>query len=155
MMLLVLIISSCGDVSIGNYNPDKPDEKEIIALLIQYQDAKNHFDLERLLSCLHDNGAFSFECGLMVSKERLKNELPGFWAGIRSGDPSAIPMVHECINGDYYKSGALNNPQVLIDGDTATATVLFTKGISRVEQFFSLIRENDQWLITRTEWGQS
>ena len=64
-------------------------------------------------------------------------------------------MVHECINGDYYKSGRLNNPQIEINGNKAEATVLFAKGLSRVLQYFSLLRENNRWLITRAEWGQS
>jgi hypothetical protein len=147
---------SCGcDSSIEKYEPKTEDEKEIISVLIQYQDAKNRFDLKRLLSFLHENGEFSFQCGLMVSKAKLEKMLPGFWTEITTGNPSVFPMVHECINGDYYKSGKLNNPQIEINGNKAEATVLFKKGLSRVPQYFSMLRENDRWLITRTEWGPS
>ena len=65
-------------------------------------------------------------------------------------------MVHECINGDSYKSGKLNNPHIeIINGSRAVAKVLFTKGFSRLLQYFSLRRENGRWLITYTEWGNS
>lgn len=37
-----------------------------LTLLIQYQDAKENYDIEKMLSCLDDQGEFSFECGLMV-----------------------------------------------------------------------------------------
>ena len=143
------------DSPIEKYASRNEDEKEIISVLIRYQNAKNRFDLKRLLSLLHENGEFSFQCGLMVSKAKLAKMLPEFWTGIKSGDASVFPMVHECINGDYYKSGRLNNPQIEINGNKAEATVLFAKGLSRVLQYFSLLRENNRWLITRAEWGQS
>ncbi|MBI9082270.1 MAG: nuclear transport factor 2 family protein [Desulfobacterales bacterium] len=154
-IILAMVLSSCCDTSIGKYEPKSQDEREIISLLNQYQDAKNHFDIERYLSLLHDKGEFTFECGRMVSKASLIKELPGFWTEIRTGNPAFIPMIHECINGDYYKSGELNNPRISINNHTAEATVLFIKGISRVLLYVSMIRENDRWLITRTEWGQS
>ena len=81
--------------------------------------------------------------------------LPGFWTVLRSGDTAVIPLVHECINGDYYESGAFNNPEIEVNDETAYAKVLFTNGVCRVLLNFSMCRENDRWLITRTEWGES
>lgn len=91
----------------------------------------------------------------MVTKVVLEEELPDFWADIQSGNAAVFPIVHECINGDYYKSGELNNPQIEINNNTTEVTVLFTKGVCRVELYFSMLYENDRWLITRTEWGHS
>jgi hypothetical protein len=155
LIITAFVIFSCCDAPIATYEPKNQDEKEIISVLIQYQDAKNHFDIERLVSFLHDKGEFTFQCGRMVTKAVLKEEFPSFWADIRSGNAAVFPIVHECINGDYYKSGELNNPQIEIDNDTAVATVLFTNGVCRVDLYFSMLRENDRWLITRTEWGHS
>ena len=135
----------CGcDTPIDKYEPRGRDEKEILSVLIQYQNAKNNFDIDQLLSLLHEDGKFSFRCGLMVSKARLKELLPGFWGEIRAGNGADSPIVHECINGDYYKSGTLNNLQIEIGDDKTEATVLFTKGFSRVLQYFSMVRENDR-----------
>ena len=91
----------------------------------------------------------------MVSKSELKKALPRLWAEIQSGDQTVIPLVHECINGDYVKSGDLSNPQIEIKSDTAEATVKFTGGFCRLPLHFSLLRESGRWLIIRTEWGQN
>lgn len=153
LLLIAVIISSCCDTSITNYKPKNQDERKIISLLIRYHDAKNHFDIEKLLSCLDDQGEFSFECGLMVSKAKLVELLPVFWAELKSGNPAVIPLVHECINGNYYSSGELNNAKIEIKNDKAEVTVLFTKGVCRVPFYLSMNQRNDQWLINRTEWG--
>ncbi len=155
LLIITLAISSCFDTPIANYEPKNEDEREIISVLIQYQDAKNHFDIEKFLFFLHDKGQFSFQCGRMVSKNILKEELPGFWAEVKSGNPGIIPITHECVNGDYYKSGELNNPHIEVNNDSAKATVSFSKGVLRLLQHFTLLREDDQWLIIRTEWGHS
>jgi hypothetical protein len=154
-VIILVIISSCCDTPIAEYKPKSQEESEIISLLIEYKEAKYHFAIEKLLPLLHDRGEFTFQCGQMVSKTRLKEMLPGFWSVLRSGDKAIIPLVHECINGDYYESGAFNNPEITIKDDTALANVLFTNGVCRVILYFSLCRENGGWLITRTEWGES
>jgi hypothetical protein len=155
LLIFTFTLFCCCDTPIDKYQPQDQDEKEILSVLIQYQNAKNHFEIDQLLSFLHENGKFSFQCGVMVSKVKLKELLPGFWAGIKAGNAAVFPMTHECVNGDYYKSGKLNNLQIEIGNDKAEVTVLFTKGFSRVLQYFSMVRENDRWLITRTEWGHS
>lgn len=154
LLFTFVIVCSC-DSPIEKYIPQDRDEKEILSVLIQYQDAKNRFDLDTFLSFLHENGEFSYQCGVMVSKAKLKKLLPGYWTEIMSGNSAAFSLVHECINGDSYKSGKLNNLQIEIRNDQAQVTALFTKGFTRVLQYFSMTRENDRWLITRTEWGQS
>jgi hypothetical protein len=150
---IAFVIISCGDIPMSEYQPKNQDEREIVSLLMKHQDAKNHFDIDKLLPLLHNEGKFSFECGRMISKRQLKTELPGFWADIKSGNTAIIPIVHECINGDYFKTGELNNPKIVIHSETARAAVLFTNGVCRIEQYFSLVRENHKWLINRTEWG--
>ena len=155
LLILAFVFVSCGDSSLVEYKPKSQEESEIISLLIEYKEAKYQFEIEKLLPLLHDRGEFTFQCGQMVSKARLKEMLPEFWAKLRSGDTAIIPLVHECINGDYYESGAFNNPEIEVNDDTALANVLFTNGVCRVRLYFSMRRENDRWLITRTEWGES
>lgn len=154
-LLLVtgLNIIACSDSPITEYVARDLDEEEIISVLTRYRDAKNHVDVDRFLSLLDDRGAFAFQCGRMVTKAVLKAELPGFWAAIQAGDATVFPIVHECINGDYYKTGELNNPQIQIKNDNATVTVLFTNGVCRVPLHLSMIRKNDRWLINQTQWG--
>ena len=146
------LFSAC-DAPISEYAPGGPDEKEILSVVMQYQEAKNHFDIDRLLSFLHNGGTFTFKCGMMVSKAKLGKDLPVLWAALQEGDSSVIPLVHECINGDCYKTGALYNPKVVIDGDKAEVTVLYKKSVCKVLEYFTMCRENGRWLITKTEWG--
>lgn len=155
IITIVSAVSSGCDSPVAKYEPQNQDEREIIAVVIQYQDSRNHFDIEKLLSLLHNNGQFTFECGRMVSKSVIKEELPILWSELKSGNSAVIPLVHECINGDYHKSGELNNPQIAINDDKAKVTVMFTKGFTRLLLYFSMLRENDRWLITRTEWGHN
>jgi hypothetical protein len=150
----ILLASGC-DTSITQYAPRNQAETEIVALLMEYKAAKYNFEIEKMLPLLHDMGEFTFQCGQMVSKTGLKEKLPEFWATLRSGDTAVIPLVHECINGDYYQSGEFNNPEIVIRDNTARADVLFTHGVCRVILHFTLCRENDRWQITRTEWGES
>ena len=155
ILTAVAVFSGC-DRSISEYRAGNEAEREIISVLTQYQDAKNQFDMEKLLFLLHDKGKFSFACGMMVSKSELKKVLPVFWAEMTSEKLGIVPMAHECLNGDYYKSGELKNPEIRIHNDTAKATVRFTKRFSSsLLLYFSMVRENDRWLITRTEWGPS
>ncbi len=155
LITISFLIFSCGGTSIAQYEPKNQDERIIISLLIQYQEAKNNFDVQKLLSFLHDKGKFSFACGRMVSKTRLMELLPELWVAVRSGNSAVIPIVHECINGDYYKSGELSNPQIQFGKDTAEVTVAYANGFCRLPLYFSMCREKGQWLITRTEWGQN
>jgi hypothetical protein len=153
LLIIALAILSCSDAPISRYEPKNQDEREIISLLVHYQDARNDLDIDRFLSLLHDNGEFGFQCGRMVSKAVLKKELPLFWADIQSGNTTVIPIVHECINGDYYRTGQLANPHIEIVNETAVGTVLFTKGVCRVPLYFTMSRDMGGWRITRTEWG--
>jgi len=155
LAIFLFFIICCSDAPIEDYAPRGPAESEIIAVLGQYQEARNRFDLARLLPLLHEKGEFTFQCGMMVSKARLKDMLPGFWAELKAGNSAVIPLVHECINGDYFHTGRLNNPRIAIHGDEAQATVLFTKGVCRILLHVTMRREDDRWLITRTEWGES
>ena len=154
IIIPVLLYTGC-DTSIAKYAPQNQAEREILSLLMEYKEAKYSFEIDKLLPLLHDRGEFTFQCGQMVTKTELKEMLPGFWATLRSGDTAIIPLVHECINGDYYESGEFNNPVIEIRDNTARANVLFTHGVCRVMLYFTLCRENDRWLITRTEWGES
>jgi hypothetical protein len=145
-----LAIIYCCDAPIEQYESRSPAEKEIISLLVHFQNARNRFDLQCLLPLLHDKGEFTFQCGIMVSKNRLEEMLPSFWAELKWGNTAVIPLVHECINGDYYTTGTLHNPQITIHNDETRTTVLFAKGVCRVTLYVNMRREEDRWRIIRT-----
>jgi hypothetical protein len=158
LFLFTLTFDGClpWDVQLKEYLPKNMVEGELVALLIEYQDAKNRFDLYRFLACLHEHGRFSYKGAAMVSKETLRASLPGFWRILQSPNRIILyPLSHEFVTGDYYLSGRLVNPRISINGSNAEATVTFTSGWWRQKHYISMQRVNDQWLITLLEWEEA
>lgn len=150
--MIFMLAFSCSNTSLKEYASENQQETEIVKILIQYQDAKNNFDLEKYLACLHNQGKYYFGGGQMVSKEELKKLLPNFWTRLQSGDRTFYPMSRESLNGNYFQSGEFINPQIVITQDTADVTVTFTKDGWRLKHYISMVRENNQWLIKRLDW---
>lgn len=153
LSLMILYLNlSCSGPSLTEYVPKNEEEKEIIYLLIQYQDAKINCDLDQFLACLHEKGNFHFGRGFMLSKMELKESLPPFWAGLRSGSREFYPMNREMITGNYILTGRFFNPQIVINQESAEAIMTFMKWGWRLRHYISMIKQNDQWLITRLDW---
>jgi hypothetical protein len=151
LVLISLIALSCSDYSLTEYTAKNSEEEKIIELLIKFNEAKINCDLDSYLHCLHENGKFQFG-ERIVHKSELKKRLPDFWAGLKSVNPSSYPINRESITGDYIIAGRFINPKIIIVGDTADVTVAFTKWGWRRKQYISMIRENDQWRISDSEW---
>ncbi len=143
---------SCSDTSLENYTPGNHDETEIKSLLLKYQDAKNRHDLDQLLACFHERGRFSFQGGPLVTKEHIRKYIPGFWAGLKSGNPEFFPMNHEFFTGDYFLSGWIGTPQIAIEKNTAEVTAMFNSGWWDQRLYISMLRENGRWSIIRLDW---
>lgn len=145
-----------GDVQLTDYLPKNKVEGEIVALLIEYQDAKNQLDLTRFLACLYEQGRFSYRGAAMVSKGRLRTSLPDFWKTLQSPNRIVVyPLSHEFVTGDYYLSGRLVNPRIFINGSSVDVTVTFTSGWWRQKHFLSMQRVNDRWMITLLDWEEA
>ncbi len=154
LMILTLAFSCSEDILLEQYVPQNQREREIRSLLIRYQDAKNRFDLEQFIACLHDQGLYSFRSGAMISKEKLKELLPDFWAALKAGNSEIYPITHECFTGDHFLSGQLMNPKIAIRGDTAKVTTMYTSGWWRQPHYISLVRDNGRWLIKHLDWKE-
>jgi hypothetical protein len=155
IFLLSLIISlniSCSNPSLEEYIPKNPDEKKIISLLIRYQEAKINCDLENFMVCLHDKGTFYFGRGVLLSKIELRESLPVFWDGLKSGSRQFYPINREMITGDYILTGRFYNPQIRINDESAEVVMTFMKWGWRLGHHISVVKENGQWLITKTDW---
>ncbi len=118
---------SCSGPSLEEYVSENSAEKEIILLLLEYQDAKINCDLDQLLACLHEKGKYHFGRGFMMSKSELKESLPSFWAGLKSGSRIAYPMNREMITGNYILTGRFYDPQIVVKQETAEVIVTFIK----------------------------
>ena len=153
--LILLSTLSCYGPSLTEYVPLNEEEKKIMSLLIQYQDAKTNCNLEKFLACLHEKGKYQFGRGSMVSKIELKRLLPGFWSELQSGNPAFYPINREMMTGNYIRTGRFLKPQITINRDTAEITMTFTKLGWRLKHYISMFREDDQWLINRLAWDMN
>lgn len=151
-LLIITLNIACSGPSLDEYLPNNQEEKKIISLLIQYQDAKINCNLEQYLACLHKKGLFHFGRGFMLSKKELKESLPPFWAGLKTGGREFYPTNREMITGNYILTGRFLNPRIVINQESAEVIVTFMKNGWRLEHFISMIKENDQWLITQLDW---
>ena len=151
-LLMITWNISCSGPSLEEYLPENPEEKKIVSLLIQYQDAKINCNLDQFLACLQENGTFHFGRGFMLSKNELKESLPSFWAGLKSGSREFYPMNREMITGNYILTGRFFNPKIVIYQESAEVILTFMKYGWRLRHYISMIKENDQWLITRLDW---
>ena len=158
-LILFTLTFACklpGEVELTDYQPKNKVEGEIVALLIEYQDAKNRLDLDRFMACLDEQGRFSYMGAAMVSKKRLRTSLPSFWKTLQSPNRIVLyPLSHEFVTGDYYLSGRLVNPRISNNGCSADVTVTFASGWWRQKHYISMHRVNDRWMITLLDWEEA
>ena len=152
LFLLLMEVLSCTEVGLNDYCAQNNDQRLILQRLIAYQEARNNFDLEGYLDCLHDQGTFHFACRQMLSKSELKERLPSFWAKLRAGNPEIFPMTRENMSGNYFLSGRLINPVLHINHHTAYVTVLYVYKGWRLKHYLTLQRVEDRWLISKLDW---
>lgn len=153
VFIAVMFTFSCSDTPLGEYVCKNREEREILALLIEHQDARNSFDIVRYLATLHDQGQYHFACNVMVSKEVLKTSLPDFWASLRAGELQISPMCRENMTGNYFLSGNLYNPRIEIERDAAKVTLTYSSWGFRLIRYIHVRRDDERWLINRLDWG--
>ena len=113
---IFIILSACSNTPIEDYLPKDQEEKNIMALLVRYQEARKRFHLEQYLGCLHEQGSYHHASRVMLSKKALAEQLPGFWAELREEIDcffSHVPGKFErellcrlppCQSNDSYRS---------------------------------------------------
>lgn len=155
VIVLSVTAMGCRITSIDSYVPQTPDEGEIIGVLKQYRDAKNDYDIDRYLACLHPDGRFSFMGCHVLTKSSLEEQLPRFWHRLRKKDATLYPMVHETVTGDFFQDWFFYRPEISVDGNTAEASVMCRawRVCSQRHDIF-LVKENGRWMISETAWHQ-
>lgn len=128
-ILLVLVLNSC-DTPLKEYSPKNEDEKNIIALLNTYCDARNSADLEKLQETFHDNGIYISGRGGQFTKEKIVETNPKDWLDNKV---------------DLY------DPEFKISGNEAKVTMTAKYGTFKTTQIYSLVNENNNWLIMKVE----
>jgi hypothetical protein len=98
-----LLFISC-ETSIKEYKPKNENEKQIIALLNTYVEARNSGNLKILRSTFHDNGIYISGRGREIKANEILDTKPEWWTS--DGDVKLYQMEVlfyqeiKCLNGN-------------------------------------------------------
>jgi hypothetical protein len=127
----LLLFNSC-DIPLNEYKPKSDDEKQIIALLNTYADARNKGDLNRLQSTFQDNGVYISNDGIKVPKAEIVKTESEWW-----------------VSGGKFE---LLNPEIKINSKDATVLATEKHGTHfKTAGLYTLVKENGNWLIMKRE----
>ena len=129
-LLTISFVYTACDTPLNEYKPKTDDEKNIIALLDEYTDARNNADLERLQATFHDGGVYISGSGGQFTKEKIMETNPKDWLDNKV---------------------KLYDPEFKINGNNAKVTMTAKYGSWKTTHIYSLVNENDNWLIMRVE----
>ena len=137
-LLTVYIVLTACDTPLNEYKPKNDDEKQIVALLNDYQTARNSNDIEKLQSTFHDDGVYISRDGIEWSKSKMK-ETPEEWYKAK-GSLEEIGKVE------------LYNTKISVDGDKAKVFTEANYGkVYKWAHNYTLVKENNDWLIMKME----
>jgi hypothetical protein len=127
----LFLFNSC-DIPLNEYKPKSDDEKQIIALLNTYADARNKGDLNRLQSTFQDNGVYLSNDGIKVPKAEIVKTESEWW-----------------VSGGKFE---LLNPEIKINSKDATVLATEKHGTHfKTAGLYTLVKENGNWLIMKRE----
>jgi len=131
ILIAICSMYSCS-TPIEEYQTKNEDEKQIIDLLKRYTKIINTGNTEKILTLFHENGVYVTGRGnVPLSREKMSKWKQEDWLsdGLRS----------------------LYNPEINIDGNEAAVMVQAKFGNYKTYKIFTLVKENDEWLIMRRE----
>jgi len=125
---IVLLFISC-DTPINEYKPKSDDEKQIIALLNTYVEARNSGNLKILRSTFNDDGVYISGRGREIKASEIVNTKPEWWTS----------------DGEVK----LYDPEITINGNKASVMTTARYGTYKTAHIYTLINENGNWLIMK------
>ena len=133
LLTIGILIAFCSMYScstpIERYKAKNTDEKQIIDLLIRYTDAVNKGNSEQIVPLFHQNGVYVTGSGNALSKDEMLKWKPEDWTAL------GIRKIY--------------NPEITINGNEAKVTAKVKYGNVSYGGIFTLIKENNEWLIMR------
>lgn len=152
--LTVLIISiaifAFWRTPITEYRSKTDEERALTQLFIKYITSRNNRDVDRFLTTLHEDCRYMVTKNFAATKGQLRSMLPGLW--MQNDDDTAAfgrCMAWECWHENYYKTVMLINPKFQISGNRANVNFKIVSGIFMDDNYFHLVKENNDWLITQ------
>jgi Domain of unknown function (DUF4440) len=129
ILSVVLLFNSC-DTPLNEYKPKSDDEKQIIALLNAYLDARNNGDINRLASMFHEKGEYIAGIGATFTKKQIAESKPDWWI--------------------QFGTLKLLSPEFKINGNEATVNSTAKFGMAlKSPHICTLIKENGNWCIMK------
>jgi hypothetical protein len=128
-LTIVLLFTSC-DTPINEYKPKSDDEKQIIALLNTYVEARNKQDLKGMQATFTKDGIYYGGMGGEFKASEFSNTDPEFWTS--------------------YGELTLYDPKITINGNVAKIALVTLYGTAgRFEAAYTLVKKNGNWLIKK------
>jgi len=127
-LTIVLLFTSC-DTPINEYKAKSDDEKQIIAVLNTYVEARNSGNLKILRSTFHDNGIYISGRGREIKANEILDTKPEWWTS----------------DGEVK----LYDPEITINGNKASVMTTAKYGSYSTAHIYSLINEKGNWLIMK------
>jgi len=131
ILIAICSIYSCS-TPIEEYQTKNQDEKQIIDLLKRFTELANTGNTEQILTLFHENGVLVTGRGnVPLSREKMSKWKQEDWLsdGLRK----------------FY------NPEITINGNEAKVMVQAKFGNYKTPKLFTLVKENNEWLIMRRE----
>ena len=127
LLLSFFLICSCS-IPIEEYQAKNEDEKDIINLLIRYTEIINTGDSEKIIAFFHENGEYVTVPGnVALSREKMTERKPEDWL--------------------YDGKRKFYNPEITLNDNEAKVMVHAKFGKYTTAIIFTLVKENDKWLI--------
>ena len=135
---------------ITKYTPKSDAEAAITKIFVKYITSRNNRDASTFLSTLHQDCKYMVTKDFMATKDELRTLLPELW--MQNDDNNAAfgrCMAWECWHENYYKTVMLINPKFQISIDRAYVEFKIVSGIFMDDNYFDLVKENNDWLISQ------
>ena len=125
-----LLICSCSK-PIKEYQAKNNDKNKIIDLLVKYTEAVKTGDSEKIVLLFHENGVYVPASGDRLSRDEMLKWNPADWQA--------------------YGIRKLYDPEITFNGNEAKVFAKVKYGNVSYAGIFTLIKENNEWLIMRRE----
>jgi len=150
VLLISITVLALWRTPITKYKPKTDEERALTQVFIEYITSRNNRDINNFLSTLHKDCEYMVTKDLVATKDDLRTMLPELW--MQNEDNNAAfgrCMAWECWHENYYKTVMLINPKFRISKDRAFAEFKIVSGIFMDDNYFDLVKENNDWLIAK------
>ena len=140
LSLALLFMLGCAlETKLADYQPKSAEEAEVVQFVTECDSFYQNKDWPKVFDCLHDD-----------AKIRIDIVGAGFSRAMVS-KPELIKYV-EGGKGDIPERSGILNPKISMAGDRATIKFSHHEDSFIIIETWDLVKENEKWKITRSDW---